>query len=101
MRSDYLRKSQEAIEASLKNAEYSILNSSSAIDKANATKKRDKYIKQLSEIRTYFQALSHVALQRIDIDLDDGVKVNYEKFQNIEIVDENGKKQKINLLAKI
>lgn len=101
VRSDYLRKSQEAIEAALKNAEYTIQNSSSAIDKANATKKRDKYIKQLSEIRTYFQALSHVALQRIDIDLDDGVKVNYEKFQNIEIVDENGKKQKINLLAKI
>lgn len=101
VRSDYLRKSQEAIEAALKNAEYTIQNSSSAIDKATATKKRDKYIKQLSEIRTYFQALSHVALQRIDIDLDDGVKVNYEKFQNIEIVDENGKKQKINLLAKI
>lgn len=101
VRSDYLRKSQEAIEAALKNAEYTIQNSTSAIDKATATKKRDKYIKQLSEIRTYFQALSHVALQRIDIDLDDGVKVNYEKFQNIEIVDENGKKQKINLLAKI
>lgn len=101
VRSDYLRKSQEAIEAALKNAEYTIQNSTSAIDKATATKKRDKYIKQLSEIRTYFQALSHVALQRIDIDLDDGVKVNYEKFQNIEIVDENGKKQKINLLTKI
>lgn len=101
VRSDYLRKTQEAIEAALKNAEYTIQNSTSAIDKATATKKRDKYIKQLSEIRTYFQALSHVALQRIDIDLDDGVKVNYEKFQNIEIVDENGKKQKINLLTKI
>lgn len=101
IRSDYLRKSQEAIEAALKNAEYTIQNSTSAIDKATATKKRDKYIKQLSEIRTYFQGLSHLALQRIDIDLDDGVKVNYEKFQNIEIVDENGKKQKINLLAKI
>lgn len=101
VRSDYLRKSQEAIEAALKNAEYTIQNSTSAIDKATATKKRDKYIKQLSEIRTYFHALSHVALQRVDINLDDGVKVNYEKFQNIEIVDENGKKQKINLLTKI
>lgn len=101
VRSDYLRKTQEAIEATLKNAEYTIQNSSSAIDKANATKKRDKYIKQLAEIKTYYQAISHVALQRIDIDLDDGVKVNYEKFQNIEIIDENGKKQKINLLSKI
>lgn len=101
VRSDYLRKAQDAIEGALKNAEYTIANSVSAVDKASATKKREKYIKQLNEIRTYFQALSHVALQRIEIDLDDGVKTNYAKFQGIEIIDENGKKQKIDLLAKI
>lgn len=101
IRSDYLRKAQEAIEGSLKNAEYTIANSSSAVDKAMATKKREKYIKQLNETRAYFQALSHVALKRIEIDLDDGVKTNYAKFQGIEVVDENGKKQKIDLLAKI
>ncbi len=101
VRSDYLRKAQEAIEGALKNAEYTIANSTSAVDKAAATKKREKYIKQLNETRTYFQALSHVALQRIEIDLDDGVKTNYAKFQGIEIVDENGKKQKLDLLAKI
>ena len=101
VRSDYLRKVQDAIEGALKNAEYTIANSTSAVDKAAATKKREKYIKQLNETRTYFQALSHVALQRIEIDLDDGVKTNYAKFQGIEIVDENGKKQKIDLLAKI
>lgn len=101
VRSDYLRKTQDAIEGALKNAEYTIANSTSAVDKAAATKKREKYIKQLNETRTYFQALSHVALQRIEINLDDGVKTNYAKFQGIEIVDENGKKQKIDLLAKI
>lgn len=101
VRSDYLRKAQDAIESALKNAEYAIANSTSAVDKAAATKKREKYIKQLNETRIYFQALSHVALQRIEIDLDDGVKTNYAKFQGIEIVDENGKKQKIDLLAKI
>lgn len=101
VRSDYLRKAQDAIEGALKNVEYTIANSTSAVDKAAATKKREKYIKQLNETRTYFQALSHVALQRIEIDLDDGVKTNYAKFQGIEIVDENGKKQKIDLLAKI
>ena len=42
-----------------------------------------------------------MALQRIESDLDDGVKKNYAKFQNIEVVAENGKKQKVNLLAKI
>lgn len=66
-----------------------------------ATKKRDKYIKQLAEIRAYYPALSHIALQRIELDLDDGVKVNYAKFQEIEVGGEGEKKQKITLLAKI
>lgn len=101
VRSVYLKQVQEAIEASLKNAEYIISSTSSAMDRANATRKRDTYVKQLAEIRTYYQALSHVALQRIELDLDDGVKVNYAKFQGIEIVNESGKKQKIDLLAKI
>ena len=101
IRSDYLTKAQGMIENALRNAEYAISTSSSAVDKAQATKKRDKYIKQLAEIRSYYPALSHIALQRIDLDLDDGVKANYEKFQNIEVSIEGEKKQKVNLLAKI
>lgn len=101
VRSEYLKKMQDAIEGALKNAEYAVDNSSSAVDRATATRKRDKYIKQLNEIRAYYPALSHMALQRVEIDLDDGVKSNYAKFQGIETVDENGKKQKVDLLAKI
>lgn len=101
IRSDYLTKAQSMIENALKNAEYAINTSGSAVDRAQATKKRDKYIKQLAEIRAYYPALSHIALQRINLDLDDGVKANYEKFQNIEVSIEGEKKQKIDLLAKI
>ena len=101
IRSDYLIKTQSMIENALKNAEYAINTSSSAVDRAQATKKRDKYIKQLAEIRAYYPALSHIALKRIELDLDDGVKVNYAKFQGIEVGGEGEKKQKINLLAKI
>ena len=101
IRSDYLSKTQNVIENSMKNADYVISSTSSAVDRAQATKKRDKYIKQLNELKTYYQALSHVALQRIELDLNDGVKANYDKFQNIEILNESGKKQIINLLAKI
>ena len=101
IRSDYLMKTQNMIENALENSEYIINTSSSAVDRAQATKKRDKYIKQLAEIRAYYPALSHIALQRIDLDLDDGVKVNYEKFQGIEVSVEGEKKQKIDLLAKI
>lgn len=92
---------QNMIENVLKNADYAINTSTSAVDKAQATRKRDKYIKQLAEIRAYYPALSHVALQRIDVDLDDGVKANYAKFQGIEVSIEGEKKQKVDLLAKI
>ena len=101
IRSDYLTKVQSMIENALKNAEYAINTSSSAVDRAQATKKRDKYIKQLAEIRAYYPALSHIALQRINLDLDDGVKANYEKFQNIEVSIEGGKKQRVDLLARV
>lgn len=101
IRSVYLKKAQDAIEASLKNAEYAIANTESAVDRAANTRKRDKYVKQLAEIKPYYQALSHVAMQRIDIDLDDGVKVNYAKFQGVEVGGEGEKKQTIDLLAKI
>ena len=101
IRSDYLTKIQGMIENALKNAEYAINTSSSAVDRAQATKKRDKYIKQLAEIRAYYPALSHIALQRIDLNLDDGVKANYAKFQGIEVSIEGEKKQKVDLLAKI
>lgn len=101
IRSDYLTKVQSMIENALKNAEYAISESSSAVDKAQATKKRNKYIKQLAEIRAYYPALSHIALQRIALDLDDGVKVNYAKFQGIEVGGDGEERQKIDLLAKI
>lgn len=101
IRSDYLTKVQSMIENALKNAEYALSESSSAVDKAQATKKRNKYIKQLAEIRAYYPALSHIALQRIALDLDDGVKVNYAKFQGIEVGGDGEERQKIDLLAKI
>ena len=101
IRTDYLHKTQSAIENALKNAEYVINTTTSATDRTKAKKAQDKYMKQLAETRIYDQALAYVANQRIEIDLDDGVKHNYELFQNIEISSEGSKKQTINLLAKI
>ncbi len=101
IRSEYLHKTEDAVESALKNAEYIIHTSSSAVEKAKASKDRDKYVKQLNEMRIYYQALSHMAIQKIEIDLDDGVKKNYQLFQNIEVIVDGGKKQKVDLLAKI
>lgn len=64
-------------------------------------RKINRYVKQLNEMRIYYQALSHLALQKIEIDLDDGVKHNYQLFQGVEVIVDGGKKQKVDLLAKI
>ena len=47
------------------------------------TKERDKLIKQQEELKTFDEQLRHYADQRIALDLDDGVKVNYGKFGNL------------------
>ena len=53
------------------------------------------------EMIEYGQVLDHMANQYIPLDLDDGVKVNYAKFQDIEIVNDNGVKVKKDLLVPI
>ncbi len=57
--------------------------------------------KKLAEMKIYDEAIAHVANQRIEIDLDDGVKVNYAKFQGVEEAQEGTKTLKVDLLAKI
>lgn len=70
--------------------------------KAAASKAIENYLKDKVEINQYAEVLDHMAKQRIELDLDDGVKVNYAKFQNIEVVkDQAGKLVKMNLLEKI
>lgn len=101
IRTDYLSKAQSSIENALSNAEFAENASSSAVDRAQATKEKSKYLKQLAEIKMYYPALTHIALQRIEINLDDGVKNNYAKFQGVEVSNEGEKKQTIDLLAKI
>lgn len=55
---------------------------------------RDKLVKQLEELRAFDEQLRHYADQRITLDLDDGVKVNYGKFGNLlaEVKAVTGKK---------
>ena len=102
IRSVYLHNAQSAIQNSLQNSEYIISTTTSATERAQQTRKRDKYVKQLNELRPYYQALSHIALQRIPMDLDEGVKKNYQLFQGVEISTEGSKKkQTIDLLAKL
>ena len=100
IRTDYLHKTQKAIEQRISNNNSIINNSASKQEIAKATKEKTKLQKQLKETQEYDEVLAHIANQNIEIDLDDGVKVNYAKFQNIEIKKEGSKTRKVNLLKK-
>ena len=70
-------------------------HSTNAREVAASTKRKEKLQKQLKECRDYDEMIAHLALSRIELDLDDGVKVNYEKIQTAS----DGKKYAV--LAKI
>lgn len=84
MRQDYLLPMQRRYSEQLKTESDSIA--------------RSKLEKKLEEIATYDLAMELYSSNKVSIDLDDGIKVNYAKFQNI---DNPGGKGKINLLYKI
>ena len=81
IRADYLFKMQRAYENELKRTQDTIDSSTNAREVAQAEKRKEKLTKQLKETRDYDQKIAHLALARISIDLDDGVKANYEKIQ--------------------
>ena len=64
-------------------------------------KEKNKLIKQLEESIEFDEALNYVSNLNINLDWDDGIKFNYEKFQNILISKDGVKDKKINLLKKI
>lgn len=101
IRTDYLHKTQKAIEQAITNCDNIINHSTSNTEISKATKDKSKLQKQLKETQEYDEALAHIANQNIEIDLDDGVKVNYAKFQNVEVSKEGKKSKKINLLKKL
>jgi len=58
-------------------------------------RERDKLIKQQIELQAFDEKLRHYADQRISLDLDDGVKLNYGKFGDllVEVKAVAGKKK--------
>lgn len=102
VRTDYLHKLQKMYEAEVKRLDILIESNLSPREKAAAMKKKDAINKQIQECLAYDQVIAHVANQKIEIDLDDGVVVNYAKFQGVQVPQGEGKKPlKADLLAKI
>lgn len=67
-------------------------------EKLRFEKERQNLAAAYNEAIEYGQVLDHMANKYISIDLDDGVKVNYAKFQGVEIVTDGGSKVKKDLL---
>lgn len=94
VRVEYLHRIQRVYEKEIIRMQEIIDISHDNKEISNAIKRKEKLQKQIKETKDYDAKIAHLALSRIDIDLDDGVKVNYEKVQTAD-----GKKMQI--LAKI
>jgi type II restriction/modification system DNA methylase subunit YeeA len=81
LRIDYLHRMERVYESEIARMQDVIDNSSAAREVAAAAKRREKLVKQLKECKDYDEKIAHLALARISLDLDDGVKANYRKLQ--------------------
>lgn len=82
MRTDYVHEQQERYRTQLRILEDS-LNTASASERVKINKQITKFKEQELELQQYEEKIHHLADQMISIDLDDGVKVNYAKFQDV------------------
>jgi hypothetical protein len=82
MRTDYVFEQQERYRTQIDNltVEY---DRATGASQTKIGKQIDKIKNQLHEIGIFEEKVHHLADQMIDIDLDDGVKVNYAKFEEI------------------
>ena len=84
VRVDYLHKLQRIYENEINRMQDMMDHSSNTREVAASSKRKEKLQKQLKECREYDEKLAHLALSRIELDLDDGVKVNYRKMQTAQ-----------------
>ncbi|MCQ2353491.1 MAG: BREX-1 system adenine-specific DNA-methyltransferase PglX [Clostridia bacterium] len=82
MRTDYVHEQQSRYRTAIADLEQRI-NSASTGDRVKLNKQLQKLQDQANEIRVYEEKIHHLADQMIRIDLDDGVKVNYAKFEDV------------------
>jgi hypothetical protein len=77
---DYLREFVKKLESELQRHERVVASGTGAREVALAQREADRIRKVLIELQDYERELYDLATQQIDIDLDEGVLVNYQKF---------------------
>lgn len=101
VRTDYLHPLTRSYEGEIKRIDQMPEDTLTAAEKAAYRKQKEDLQKKTAEIMKYDPVLAHVANRRIKLDLDDGVAVNYQKFQNIEVIEAGKPSVTSNLLTKI
>ena len=82
MRTDYVHEQQERYRTQIRMLEDSEKTAAPS-ERVKLNKQMTKLKDQALEIQKYEEQIHHLADQMISIDLDDGVKVNYAKFQSV------------------
>ena len=100
-RTDYVHALSRKYEGELENLQTLISEAPTPRDRAIHQKEAATIQAAFDECSIYDQIIAHIAHQQIDLDLDDGVKVNYAKFQGVEVPVGDGKIEKMDLLSKI
>lgn len=83
IRTEYLHRLQEALEVEKQHLQRVIDEEAGNRAARNAVKSMVKLDKQIAELKKYEELIHHYADMGIAIDLDDGVKVNYAKFDGL------------------
>ena len=94
MRTEYVIPLQGLIASRIEQLDGDITAASSTSHRKKLEKERETMVKHRSELQEFDEKLRHYADQRISLDLDDGVKVNYGKFGDLlaEVKAVHGKK---------
>ena len=82
LRTDYVHEQQERYRTQLARLGDAI-DHASASERVKLTKQQKKFQDQATELQKYEERVHHLADQNIEIDLDDGVKHNYELFADV------------------
>jgi len=83
LRAEYVVPLTGKLQARLAALERDIQSASSTATRNRASKQREQLQKKHFELLGFDEKLRHYADQRITLDLDDGVKVNYGKFGDL------------------
>lgn len=81
LKTDYLSKLNQVYNARIEQREIQKQTSSNPRDIAKFEKEIQKINRQLKELREFDEKIGHLSLKKIQLDLDDGVIVNYTKLQ--------------------